>query len=147
MAIKIQSNHANAYHNLGNVLKEMGDFQKAKISYKKAFKFQPTNLETLDTLSSLDKQILDEIINRGKQNHISYFGFSGTPKNKTLELFGRKNEDGLLKHVDVMTIANRERESLNMRFDVDNVILKPSKEKITKPTNNQRRVINAEIAS
>ena len=28
------------------------------------------------------------------QDHISYFGFSGTPKNKTLELFGRKDEDG-----------------------------------------------------
>tara|TARA_R100001594_G_scaffold38918_4_gene70422 strand:+ start:3769 stop:5562 length:1794 start_codon:yes stop_codon:yes gene_type:complete len=67
--------------------------------------------------------------------------------NKIIGVTGRKNEDGLLKHVDVMTIANRERESLNMRFDVDNVILKPSKEKITKPTNNQRRVINAEIAS
>ena len=28
------------------------------------------------------------------QDHISYFGFSGTPKNKTLELFGRKDADG-----------------------------------------------------
>ena len=28
------------------------------------------------------------------QDHISYFGFSGTPKNKTLELFGRKSENG-----------------------------------------------------
>ena len=45
---------------LDQVFKEMGDFQKAKISYKKAFQFQPTNLETLDTLSSLDTQILDE---------------------------------------------------------------------------------------
>ena len=36
-----------------------------------------------------------EISSRGKQDHISYFGFTGTPKNKTLELFGRKNSDGL----------------------------------------------------
>lgn len=47
-----------------------------------------------EDLTDVDKQILDEIISRGKQKHISYFGFSGTPKNKTLELFGRKNEEG-----------------------------------------------------
>lgn len=38
--------------------------------------------------------IREEIQSRGKQNHISFFGFTGTPKPKTLELFGRKNEDG-----------------------------------------------------
>jgi type I restriction enzyme R subunit len=35
-----------------------------------------------------------EIMSRGRQKHISFFGFTGTPKNKTLELFGRKNELG-----------------------------------------------------
>jgi type I restriction enzyme, R subunit len=35
-----------------------------------------------------------EIQSRGKQEHISFFGFTGTPKNKTLELFGRRNEQG-----------------------------------------------------
>ena len=38
--------------------------------------------------------IREEIQSRGKQPHISFFGFTGTPKNKTLELFGRKNENG-----------------------------------------------------
>ncbi|UTA66514.1 type I restriction endonuclease subunit R [Emticicia sp. 21SJ11W-3] len=35
-----------------------------------------------------------ELLSRGRQKHISFFGFTGTPKNKTLELFGRKNELG-----------------------------------------------------
>ena len=35
-----------------------------------------------------------EIANRGLQDHISFFGFSGTPKQKTLELFGTKNSEG-----------------------------------------------------
>ena len=35
-----------------------------------------------------------EIGSRGKQPHILFFGFTGTPKNKTLEIFGRKNEAG-----------------------------------------------------
>jgi type I restriction enzyme R subunit len=38
--------------------------------------------------------IREEILSRGKQKHISFFGFTGTPKNKTLELFGRKNPNG-----------------------------------------------------
>lgn len=38
--------------------------------------------------------IREEIESRGKQDHISFFGFTGTPKNKTIELFGRKTTDG-----------------------------------------------------
>ncbi len=37
--------------------------------------------------------IREEILLRGKQKHISFFGFTGTPKPKTLELFGRKGSD------------------------------------------------------
>ena len=47
-----------------------------------------------DEVSDIDAQILEEMEGRRMQDHISYFGFSGTPKNKTLELFGRKDEDG-----------------------------------------------------
>ncbi|MBN1573613.1 MAG: type I restriction endonuclease subunit R [Deltaproteobacteria bacterium] len=38
--------------------------------------------------------IIEEIRARGKQPHISFFAFTATPKNKTLELFGQKLEDG-----------------------------------------------------
>ena len=47
-------------------------------------------------LTEIDEQILNQILSRGQQPHISYFGFSGTPKGKTLEMFGRKGEDGTL---------------------------------------------------
>ena len=42
----------------------------------------------------LEDGIIQEIRARGPQNHISYFAFTATPKNKTLELFGRKDGDG-----------------------------------------------------
>lgn len=42
--------------------------------------------------------IREEIRYRGKQPHISFFGFTGTPKQKTLEVFGRKDEDGVTFH-------------------------------------------------
>ncbi len=35
-----------------------------------------------------------EMSARGKQKHISFFGFTGTPKNKTMEIFGRRNDAG-----------------------------------------------------
>ena len=45
-------------------------------------------------VSDMDARIIEEMERRRSQEHISYFGFSGTPKNKTLELFGRKDADG-----------------------------------------------------
>ncbi len=41
-----------------------------------------------------EEMIRKEIRSRGPQDHISFFGFTGTPKQKTLELFGTKNEAG-----------------------------------------------------
>ncbi len=42
----------------------------------------------------LEDKIINEIRSRGRQSHISYFAFTATPKNKTLELFGNKTTDG-----------------------------------------------------
>ena len=42
----------------------------------------------------LEDEIIKEIKARGRQPHISYFAFTATPKNKTLELFGVKTPEG-----------------------------------------------------
>ncbi len=65
---------------------------------------QEENIEDNDpdeVESDIDAKIIAEMEQRRMQDHISYFGFSGTPKNKTLELFGRKNEDGAFFPFDV----------------------------------------------
>jgi type I restriction enzyme, R subunit len=41
-----------------------------------------------------EEMLRQEIQSRGKQSHISFFGFTGTPKEKTLELFGTKTHGG-----------------------------------------------------
>lgn len=41
-----------------------------------------------------EEMLRREIQTRGKQDHISFFGFTGTPKDKTLELFGTKTAEG-----------------------------------------------------
>ncbi|MBL7066348.1 MAG: type I restriction endonuclease subunit R [Candidatus Marinimicrobia bacterium] len=71
--------------------------------------------EDWDDLTEVDKLILDEIISRGRQAHISYFGFSGTPKNKTFEIFGRKNEDGQFVSFDLYSM----RQSISENFTLD----------------------------
>ena len=50
--------------------------------------------EDEDDEFDLEDEVVAEIRSRGKQEHISYFAFTATPKGKTLELFGRKNADG-----------------------------------------------------
>ena len=49
-----------------------------------------------EDLTEVDKLVLNEIRSRGRQPNISYFGFSGTPKNKTFEIFGTKTENGFV---------------------------------------------------
>ena len=68
-----------------------------------------------EDLTNVDKRILDEISSRGKQEHISYFGFSGTPKNKTLEIFGRKNEEGEFHPFDLYSM----KQSIGEGFTLD----------------------------
>ncbi len=42
----------------------------------------------------MQDQLLAEVQARGRQPNISFFAFTATPKGRTLELFGRKNEQG-----------------------------------------------------
>ncbi len=44
--------------------------------------------------STLEDLVVAEITARGRQPHISYYAFTATPKNKTLELFGSKGASG-----------------------------------------------------
>ena len=67
---------------------------------KKALSVNLEDAEAEDEEEEFDLQeeVVSEIRTRGKQNHISYFAFTATPKNKTLELFGRKTDDGFVAH-------------------------------------------------
>ena len=78
-------------HTFGVVIDEVHSSQTGETSkhLKKSLSVGE-NDEEID----YEELIRKEIVSRGKQTHISFFGFTGTPKNKTLELFGRKNEEG-----------------------------------------------------
>jgi len=61
---------------------------------KKSISKGEIDIQEDEEYTDIDERILKEIFSRGHQKHISFFGFTGTPKNKTLEIFGRKNEAG-----------------------------------------------------
>ena len=68
-----------------------------------------------DEVSDIDARIIEEMEGRRMQDHISYFAFTGTPKNKTLELFGRQDEDGRFVPFHVYSM----RQSISEGFTLD----------------------------
>ena len=79
--------------------------------------------ELKGTLSGLDRDgeydyeemLLRQIQNRGRQKHISFFGFTGTPKDKTLELFGTKTAEGRFAAFHIYSM----RQSIHEGFTLD----------------------------
>ncbi|MFC0212117.1 type I restriction endonuclease subunit R [Paenibacillus chartarius] len=47
-----------------------------------------------ENVEDIDEKIVETIAKSGKQDNISFFAFTATPKAKTLEKFGRMGEDG-----------------------------------------------------
>jgi type I restriction enzyme R subunit len=78
------------------------------------------NLE--DEVGVTDDMVNDEILkiqsemkSRQKQNHISFFGFTGTPKPQTLEVFGTLQSDGTRRPFHTYTM----RQSIGEGFTLD----------------------------
>ena len=60
-------------------------------------------------------KIQSEMKSRQKQNHISFFGFTGTPKPQTLEVFGTLQSDGTRRPFHTYTM----RQSIGEGFTLD----------------------------
>lgn len=48
--------------------------------------------------------IIESAAHRGKQKNLSFFAFTATPKPKTLDLFGQRGEDGLMRPFHVYSM-------------------------------------------
>ena len=70
--------------------------------------------EEEEEISSED-QILKEISSRGRQKNISFFAFTATPKEKTMELFGTKDADGTFSPFHLYSM----RQAIEERFILD----------------------------
>jgi len=87
-------------HTFGVVIDEVHSSQSGETSKHLKKSLSISDDDEID----YEEMIRQEIQSRGKQEHISFFGFTGTPKNKTLELFGRKNSDGHFVPFDIYSM-------------------------------------------
>ena len=76
------------------IIDEVHSSQSGELSKELKKSLSKTEDDGDDEDFDYEEMLRQEIQNRGKQDHISFFGFSGTPKEKTLELFGTKTSDG-----------------------------------------------------
>lgn len=63
----------------------------------------------------LEDRIVAEMKQRGRLPNVSYFAFTATPKNKTLELFGRKRPDGKFEPFSLYSM----RQAIEEKFILD----------------------------
>lgn len=70
---------------------------------------------TDDVVNEEISKIRSEMKSRQKQNHISFFGFTGTPKPQTLEVFGTPQPDGTKKPFHTYTM----KQSIGEGFTLD----------------------------
>jgi type I restriction enzyme, R subunit len=63
----------------------------------------------------LEDRIVAEMKARGRLPNVSYFAFTATPKNKTLELFGRKRGDGKFEPFSLYSM----RQAIEEKFILD----------------------------
>lgn len=68
-----------------------------------------------EEVEELDDKIVEEMKKRGRQKNVSTFAFTATPKTKTLELFGRKRDDGKFEPFSLYSM----RQAIEERFILD----------------------------
>ena len=77
------------------IIDEVHSSQNGELS--KELKKSLTGTEDDEEDFTLESYLDEQIKTRGRQKHISFFGFTGTPKEKTLEIFGTKQTDNTFK--------------------------------------------------
>jgi len=73
---------------------QTGETVKSMKQVLKAEKLEEAEKQSQSEWEDIEDKIIAEMQSRWKLDNVSYFAFTATPKNKTLELFGTKHFDG-----------------------------------------------------
>ena len=96
--------------NFAVIIDEVHSSQSGELSKE----LKKTLSKNLNDNTGYEDLLLKMISYRGRQEHISFFGFTGTPKDETLELFGTKDGNSFAPfHIYSM------RQSIYERFTLD----------------------------
>ena len=100
----------------GVIIDEVHSSQSGELSKEMKRALSTLNIEIKnDEDLNYEDYIREEIKNKGKQKHISFFGFSGTPKEITLQLFGTKDDCGMSRPFHCYSMH----QSINEKFTLD----------------------------
>lgn len=102
------------HRKFGVIIDEVHSSQSGELS-KELKKSLSKSDEDDDDEFDYEEMLRQEIQSRGKQDHISFFGFTGTPKEKTLELFGSKTSEGQFVPFHIYSM----RQSIHEGFTLD----------------------------
>lgn len=98
----------------GVIIDEVHSSQSGELS-KELKKSLSKTVEEVDGEFDYEEMLRKEIESRGHHDHISFFGFTGTPKEKTLEIFGTRNSDGTFEPFHHYTM----KQSIYEKFTLD----------------------------
>jgi len=98
----------------GVIIDEVHSSQSGELS-KELKKSLSKNEDDDDGEFDYEEMIRREIESRGQHDHISFFGFTGTPKEKTLEIFGTRTVDGMFEPFHTYSM----RQSIQEGFTLD----------------------------
>ena len=76
------------------IIDEVHSSQSGELSRALRRTLSKSNDKEDESNYNFEDYLKDEITSKGKQKHISFFGFTGTPKQRTLEMFGTEKADG-----------------------------------------------------
>ena len=99
----------------GVIIDEVHSSQSCELSKELKKSLSKTENDNDDEEFDYEDMLRKEIQSRGYQKHISFFGFTGTPKEKTLEIFGTKNSEGQFVPYDVYSMN----QSISEGFTLD----------------------------
>ncbi|GFP77445.1 type I restriction endonuclease subunit R [Clostridium fungisolvens] len=71
--------------------------------------------ESEENTSDFQDELVDELLSHGRLNNLSFFAFTATPKEKTLQMFGEKQTDGTFRAFHIYSM----RQAIEEHFILD----------------------------
>ncbi len=108
-AIIVDEAHSSQTGNSAKKLKAgLADVEEALKEY--------AEIESVEEIENDEEdKLVKEMVTHGKHKNLSFFAFTATPKEKTLEMFGEKQEDGFFKAFHVYSM----RQAIEEEFILD----------------------------
>ncbi|GHU40468.1 type I restriction endonuclease subunit R [Spirochaetia bacterium] len=109
-AVIVDEAHSSQHGNAAKKLKEaLADTEEILAEYAKM------ENDAENAIPDEDEKIVNELATQGQQKNLSFFAFTATPKEKTLQMFGTKGVDGKYRAFHIYSM----RQAIEEKFILD----------------------------